>query len=129
MREERGSTLPMAAALVAIGIIVLVLALDVTLYAAAVREAAFAADAGAEAGAARIDRDARYAGVLVLDEASSIDAARSAARAARPRDGRAVAARVESGVLCVEVTQPFQGRLVTVAATITTRACAAPSEG
>lgn len=127
--SERGSALPLSLGLIAIGVIVLVLALDVILYSAAVREAAFAADVGSEAGATGIDVEQRYGGALVLDPAVAAEAATQAASAARPRPGRVVDAQADPDQVCVTVTQPFRGRLVTVASTISVTACAAPAEG
>lgn len=126
---ERGSVLPMLLGFVMAATIVLALAVDVTLYAAATREAAYAADAGAQAGATRIDEAARYRGELAIEEAAASAAANAAALEARPRTGRAVTVRTEPSRVCVTVTQPFAGRLVTVSPQISITACAVPVEG
>ena len=52
--SERGSMLPFMAALIFVGLVVTGLALDAALLAATYREVAFAADVGAEAGAAEL---------------------------------------------------------------------------
>ena len=60
--NERGSMLPFLGALFFVGFVLLGLALDTALLAATYREAAFAADAGAEAGAAQLESGAAYGG-------------------------------------------------------------------
>ncbi|MGB5188360.1 MAG: hypothetical protein WBO84_14665, partial [Acidimicrobiia bacterium] len=86
--NERGSMLPYLGALFFVGFVVLGLALDTALLAATYREAAFAADAGAEAGAAQLESGAAYAGEVVLDRETAVAAAEAASLSARSRAGR-----------------------------------------
>jgi len=127
--DEGGSMLPMVAGLVMATLVIIVLALDISLYSAAVREVAFAADAGAEAGASRIDVAARYEGSLVIDAGAARAAAEIAARDARPRDDRKIVVETEPTRVCVIVSQPFTAHLVAVRSTIAVTACAIPMEG
>ena len=131
--SERGSMLPYLGALILIGLIVLGLALDVALLAATYREASFAADAGAEAGAARLETEAAYGGSTRLDRRLAIDTARAAALAARPRSNRTAVATTDGASICVEVTDHFQPRILGSVGVetegVTVRACAVPRKG
>lgn len=131
--NERGSMLPYLGALVFVGLVVLGLALDVTLLAAVYREASFAADVGAEAGAARLDTASAYGGVTQLDRRSAIRSARSAAAEARPRENRTAAASVDGTVVCVVVTDSYQPKILggigIGVRTVSVRACAEPRKG
>ena len=121
------------AALLFIGLAVIALAVDVGLWGATYREAAFAADAGAEAGAAMLDVEAVYRGELVLDELGAERAAITAAISARPRSGRTATAESTGERVCVTVSQPFTPMLLQalrVAPTqATVSACAEPRRG
>lgn len=125
--------LPMLGALIFAGLIVLGLAADVAVYAAAHRDTAFAADTGAEAGAAMLAASAAYAGDLVLEPQVAADIAVAAAEAARPRPGRSAAATTEPGRICVTVTQHHQNRFLQAlgvgTATIVVTGCAEPRQG
>jgi len=125
--------LPYLGALIFVGFVVLGLALDITLLAATYREASFAADAGAEAGAARLEASSAYDGVTRLDRRSAIDTARGAAVAARPRENRTATVSVDGVTVCVEVTDPYQPRILggigIGAREVTVRACATPGKG
>jgi len=131
--NDRGSMLPYLGALIFVGLVVLGLALDVTLLAAVYREASYAADVGAEAGAARLDAASAYGGVMRLDRRSAIHAARSAAEAARPRENRTATASVDGTTVCVVVTDSYQPKILggigVGARTVSVRACAAPGKG
>jgi hypothetical protein len=127
--NDRGSALPMVLGVIAAMIVVLALAVDVTLYAAATREVAYAADVGAIAGASRLDIAARYTGELRVDADSAVTAATTAAMEARPRPRRSVAVTATLDRVCVTVTQPFEGRLVAVSPAVAVTACAFPAEG
>ena len=130
---DRGSVLPMLAVLVLGGAIVAGLAIDLGRWGVLYREAAFAADAGAEAGAAMIDEDAAYRDLLALDPGGARAVAVEAARVARSRPGRTVAAQADTGRVCVTVRQPFRPGLLRIAGvgstTITADACAVPGKG
>lgn len=125
--------IPWLGALFFVGFVVLGLALDVALFAATYREAAFAADAGAEAGAARIETVAAYDGHTRLDRTSAVSAARTSALDARPRPGRRAAAHIEGSSVCVTVTDRYEPRLASIFGVrsegITATACATPGKG
>jgi len=125
--------LPYLGALILIGFIVLGLALDVTLLASTYREASFAADAGAEAGAAHLEIAAAYRGTTRLDAGSAIEAARTAALNARPRSNRTAVATTDGTSICVEVTDRYEPRILGSIGVgmhnVTVNACASPGKG
>jgi len=131
--NERGSMLPYLGALFFIGFVVLGLALDTSLLAATYREAAFAADVGAEAGAAHLDEASAYVGTTRLDRGPSIAAAEKASLAARTRTGRTAVASTDGATICVSVTDRFEPRILGTIGIgtqgITVRACASPRQG
>ncbi|MEA3511199.1 MAG: hypothetical protein U9R51_07165 [Actinomycetota bacterium] len=131
--NERGSMLPYLGALFFIGFVVLGLALDTSLLAATYREAAFAADAGAEAGAAHLEVSSAYEGTNRLDRGPAITSAETASLAARSRSGRTAAATTDGTIICVSVTDRFEPRILgsigVGAQGITVRACASPRQG
>jgi len=131
--NERGSMLPYLGALFFIGFVVLGLALDASLLAATYREAAFAADAGAEAGAAHLEVSSAYQGTTRLDRGPAIAAAETASLAARSRSGRTAAATADGTTICVSVTDRFEPRVLgsigVGAQGITVNACASPRQG
>ncbi len=131
--DERGSAVPAVVVVLLGGLLALGLALDLGLWSATLREAAFAADAGAEAGAAMLEAAAGYGGELVLDVPLAEQTAVAAALAARPRAGRSASARADAAQVCVAVGQPFSPtllRLAGVGATqVTAQACATPGQG
>ncbi len=130
---DRGSAVPSFFLLVVGGMLVVGLALDLGLWAAAWREAAFAADAGAEAGAAMLDAGAAYDGRLRIDAVAAGRVAEASAIGARPRGGRVAVARAGPGRVCVTVRQPFSPTVLRAigirARQVTARACAAPAQG
>ncbi len=129
---DRGSTFPMPAVLLLGGALLVAVALELGRHGAAWREAAFAADAGAEAGAAVIDPSVAYQGGLFLDPAGARRAGRDAALAARPRSGRQATADADQYRVCVTVSQPMPAGLVAALApdrTIAVSACATPRRG
>ena len=130
--SDKGTVLPILALLLVGGALAVALAVEVGRIGAAWREASFAADAGAEAGAAVIDRDAAYRGELLVDPAPAEEGAIAAALAARSRDGRTASADADPARVCVTVRQPFPpGLLGSVAGgrLITASACASPGQG
>lgn len=131
--NERGSMLPYLGALFFIGFVVLGLALDASLLAATNREAAFAADAGAEAGAAQLEIASAYEGTTHLDRSSAVAAAESASLAARVRLGRRATASTDGTTICIAVTDRFEPRILGSIGVgtqgITVSACAAPRQG
>ena len=125
--------MPMLGALLFAGLVVLGLAVDVALYAANYRDAAFAADVGAEAGAAVLAVPAAYQGELALAAEAAVRIAIDAAESARPRSGRSASASPEPGRICVTVTQDHVTRFVHALgigpATIVVTGCAEPRQG
>ena len=130
---ERGSILPAVFVLAFAGLLLLGLAVDLGRWGAAWREAAFAADAGAEAGAAMIDPAAVYRGDLLLDPALAEDVAADAALRARSRPERVVVTIGTIDEVCVTVSQPFRPVLLRAAGVgsveVTADACARPAQG
>jgi hypothetical protein len=131
--NERGSMLSYLGGLFFIGFIVLGLALDTSLFAATYREAAFAADAGAEAGAAHLEVASAYHGATILDRGPAVAAAEAASLAARSRSGRTAAATTDGTTICVSVSDRFEPRILGSVGIgsegITVRACATPRQG
>ncbi len=131
--NERGSMLPYFGALFFVGFVLLGLALDVALLAATYREAAVAADVGAEAGAAQLEAAAAYDGQMRLDEDSAVAAAEAASLRAQPRAGRSAAASTDGLEVCVTVTDRFEPRILATVGIgsegIVVRACATPQQG
>lgn len=131
--NERGSMLPYLGALFFVGFVLLGLALDVALLSATYREAAVAADAGAEAGAAHLETGAIYDGELRLEETAAVAAAETASLRTQRRPGRSVAASTDGVQVCVVVTDQFEPRILgsvgVGAEGITVRACARPWQG
>ncbi|MCZ6461719.1 MAG: hypothetical protein O6705_05725 [Actinobacteria bacterium] len=130
--SERGSMLPFMAALIFVGLVVTGLALDAALLAATYREVAFAADVGAEAGAAELAVGA-YSETPLLDPGRAEATAVRAALAARPRSGRSAVASADVGGVCLTVIDQYQPRIlgaIGVASTeVTVEACAVPGRG
>ena len=133
MSAQQGSVVPMLGALIFAGLVVLGLAADVALYAANYRDAAFAADVGAEAGAAVLAVPAAYGGELSLADEAAARVAVDAAESARPRSGRSASAAPEPGRICVTVTQHHVTRFVQALGigptTIVVTGCAEPRQG
>ena len=131
--NERGSMLPYLGALFFVGFVLLGLTLDVALLAATYREAAVAADAGAEAGAAYVEMATLYAGDRRIDALTAIDAAERASLAVQPRAGRTVAAATDGFEVCVVVTDRYEPRILGSVGIggegIAVRACATPGQG
>lgn len=127
--NEEGSMLPYMAALIFVGLVVVGLALDAALLAGTYREVAFAADVGAETGAAMITDD----GSLTLDRIEAERVGVESALGARPRTGRTAAAAAGPDRICVVVTDSYEPRIlgaVGIGPTeIAVEACAEPSRG
>ena len=131
--SERGSMVPLVGALAFTGLVIIALAADTALLAATYREVAFAADVGAEAGAAILDHDAAYDGSILLYHQAARETAARAALNARDRPARTVFASATDDRICVDVTQPhgtrFLGAIGVAPVTITVTACAEPRAG
>jgi hypothetical protein len=125
--------LPYLGALFFVGFVLLGLALDTALLAATYREAAFAADAGAEAGAAQLEAGAAYGGEMALDRATAIVAAEAASLSARSRAGRTANAWADGTEVCVAVVDHYEPRILGAIGIggqgVTVWACAAPRQG
>ena len=80
--------LPAILALAFGGLLLLGVAIDLTRWSGSHREAAFAADAGAQAGAAIVSEEGLRSGGLAVDEAAAREVAIAAALRSRPRPGR-----------------------------------------
>ena len=130
--NEHGSMLPFMAALIFVALVVIGLALDVALLGATYREAAFAADIGAEAGAGELAFDS-YGNEVLLDPARAQATAIDAALAARPRVERTAVATVDQTTVCVTVTDRYRPRILSAIGVgpevITVDACAEPRRG
>ena len=130
--SDRGTVLPVLALIMVGGALAVALTVELGRYGAAWREASFAADAGAEAGAATLDPQAAYSGLLRLDPEGAASAAEVAALATRPRAGRRASAQATDTRVCVTVTQPFPPGLLAPfvgGRHIAVSACAAPAQG
>lgn len=124
--------LPFMAALIFVGLVVTGLALDAALLAATYREAAFAADVGAEAGAAELAAGGFGNGPR-LDPERAQSTAVDAAVTARPRTGRTAVAVADPTGVCVSVTDRYEPRILGAVGvapeTLTVEACAEPRRG
>ncbi len=131
--NERGTVSPVLVLLLAAGVAALALAVDLGRFAAVNREVAYAADAGAEAGAGRIDQAAAYRGEIVLDLRDAERVARRTVRRARGRYGRNVDVGVTPDVICVTVHRMFEPGLLRAFGVgpreVTATSCAAPRAG
>jgi len=129
---DRGTVLPVFALVMVGGALAVALTVELGRCGAAWREASFAADAGAEAGAATLDAEAVYAGRIRLDPRAAAETAEEAALAVRPRVGRQAAAEATTTRVCVTVTQPFPPGLLAPfvhGRPIAVSACASPERG
>ena len=130
--SERGTVLPVLALVMVGGALAVALTVEVGRCGAAWREASFAADSGAEAGAAALDPEAVYSGHLRLDPETAASTAEAAALAARPRAGRRAEAEATPRQVCVTVSQPFPPGLLApfvAGRHIAVSACASPERG
>ncbi len=133
MDEDRGSALPSVALLLAGSLLALGLIVDVGRWSAVQREAAFAADVGAEAGASRILVESLHRASLELDLDEARGAAVEGGLRARPRPGRVVIPDAQPDRICVSVHQPFSPGLLRFFGigemTVVSQACAVPARG
>ena len=130
--SDRGTVLPVLALLMVGGALAVALTVEVGRCGAAWREASFAADAGAEAGAAQLDPGAVYSGRIRLDPAAAARTAEQTAIEFRPRAGRRATAAATTTRVCLTVTQPFPPGLLAPfvhGRPIAVSACATPARG
>jgi hypothetical protein len=125
--------LPALAVLVLGATLGLGLAYDLGRWASTWREAAFAADAGAEAGAPALDRGVAYGNTLHLEPRLAEVIAFEAAQTARPRPNRSVVSTADLTEVCVTVVQPFRPSLLRALGigelSVQAEACAEPIQG
>jgi hypothetical protein len=131
--NEQGSMLPFMAALIFVGLVVTGLALDVALLAATYRETAYAADVGAEAGAAVV-AVGQPGDDPSLDPPAAEEAGMAAAVVARRRAVAPVAvASATADEVCVTVTNEYRPRILgalgVAPVEISIEACAEPRSG
>lgn len=131
--DDRGSVLPAIAVIALGGVLVIGIGIDLARWGASWREAAYAADVGAEAGAAMIERAAALRGDVSIDETLAVATAVDAALRARQRRGRSATVAVTGVQVCVRVEQPFRTTVARVAGSetlsIAVEACARPAQG
>ena len=131
--DEHGSVSPALILVLVGGLAALALAVELGRFASAAREVAYAADTGAEAGAARIDPAAAYGGEIRLNPAEARAVAIRGARRARGRTGRWIEATADEGQVCVTVGRTVEPGLLRVFAVgpwdVSASACAEPRVG
>jgi hypothetical protein len=130
---DRGSVLPAIAVIALGGVLMIGIGIDLARWGASWREAAYAADVGAEAGAAMIDEAAAHSGNVSIDEHLAAATAEDAALQARERPGRAATVTVSGDQVCVRVEQPFRATVARIASienlSVAVEACARPAQG
>jgi hypothetical protein len=132
VRDETGSMLPLVAALVFVGFVIIALGVDIALLHRGYRAAAIVADTAAEAGAAMVDVAALHEGRLELAMADALTRATEVGGALAPADSD-LEVEFDNERICVRVEQ----RHTTVAlgvvgvgtVTIDVRSCAEPRTG
>ena len=132
MRDETGSMLPLVAALVFVGFVMIGLGVDIAMLHRGYRGAAIVADTAAEAGAAMVDIATLHDGQVALATVDARTRATEVARALAPGD---IELDVESdqGRICVRIRRAHDPvALAAVGAgtvTIDVRSCAEPRIG
>ena len=131
--DERGTASPVLVLLLVAGVAALALAVELGRFAAATREVAFAADAGAEAGGARLDRAAAYGGEIRLDPTDAERVAARGARRARGRPDKTIQVAATTEEVCVTVSRTFDPGLLRAFGVgsweVEATSCAAPRAG
>lgn len=130
---DRGSVLPAVLGLALGGLLLIGVAMDLSRWASSHREAAFAADAGAQAGAAIVSPTDLRIGLVAVETEEARPVAVDAALGSRPRAGRAVAVTISGNQVCVAVEQPFVSHLLTALGVtpglVRASSCAEPARG
>lgn len=132
MRDETGSMLPLVAALMFVGFVVIALGVDIAMLHRGYRTSAIVADTAAEAGAAMVDVAALHDGQVALATVDARTRASDVARTLAPVDAE-VEVELDDVRVCVRVRQ----RHATVALVavgvgtvmIDVRSCAEPRIG
>jgi len=131
--DDRGSVLPAIAVIALGGLLFIGIGIDLARWGSSWREAAYAADVGAEAGAAMIDEAAARSGEVTIDEGLATTTAVDAALRARERSGRSATVAVNGDQVCVRVQQPFRATVARIAGSgdlsVSVEACARPAQG
>lgn len=131
--DDRGSVTPALALLVIGGLLLVGIGIDVGRLGATWREAAYAADVGAEAGASVIDQDAARKGTLAVAVGKAESVAVDMSLRTRPRSSRTAAATATADQICVQVEQSFRPSILrSIGARdtkIMLRSCASPAQG
>jgi hypothetical protein len=130
MTDDRGSILPMFAALLFTSFVMIALVVELALLAANYRTVAGAADAAAESGASMLSVADAYASELALDRAAATyEAMRVAGALSR---GDAVVS-ISGTVLCVTVSDVYRpATLLNIGVSqidVTVESCAEPRRG
>jgi hypothetical protein len=124
--------LPLVAALVFVGFVVVALCVDIAMLHRGYRGAAIVADTAAEAGAAMLDVNAIHDGRVALAAMDARTRASDVARTLAPADAT-LEVESDDGRVCVRVTHPHATvALVAVgigSVTIDVRSCAEPRIG
>ena len=132
MRDETGSMVPLVAALVFVGFVVIALGVDIALLHRGYRAAAIVADTAAEAGAAMVDVAALHDGRLELAMADARTRATEIGRALAPADTD-LEVESDSARICVRVEQRHTTMALAAVGvgtvTIDVRSCAEPRTG
>lgn len=130
MTEERGSTLPMFAALLFTSFIMIALVVELALLAANYRVVAGAADAAAESGASMLSVPDAYASKLALDQAAATS---EAMRVASALSAGHATVSISGNVLCVTVSDVYSPTtLLNIGVSqidVTVESCAEPRRG
>jgi hypothetical protein len=130
---DRGSVLPAVLALAFAGLLILGVSMDLARWASSHREAAAAADAGAQAGAAMVLPSELRLGVVAVDGEAALVVAEQAALGSRPRAGRTVEVTVVDNEVCVAIAQAYASRLLSSLGItpdlVRASSCARPSRG
>jgi hypothetical protein len=130
---DRGSVLPAVLALAFGGLLILGVSMDLGRWASSHREAASAADAGAQAGAAMVLPNELRLGVVAVDGDAARVVAEEAALGSRPRAGRVVQVIVVDNEVCVAIEQTYTSRLLSSLGVtpdlVRATSCASPARG
>lgn len=130
---DRGSVMPAVLALAFGGLLILGVSMDLARWASSHREAAYAADAGAQAGAARVLPDELRQGHVAVDAEAAFVVAEQAALGSRPRPGRSVDVTVADNEVCVAIEQGYTSRLLSALGIapdlVRASSCARPARG
>ena len=130
MNVERGSILPMFAALTFTSFVMIALVVELALLAANYRVVAGAADAAAESGASMLSVSGAYASELALD---GVAARSEAIRVATQLSSGTTSVWVSGTELCVTVSDIYRPttllNLGMSAIDVTVRSCAEPRRG